>query len=202
MNRDLGLTATQFGWGAGIMFAGYCLFEVPSNLALYRFGARRWLARIMITWGLMAAATALATGPTSFYAIRLLLGIGEAGFFPGVIFFLAVWFPASYRTRVLAWFTVSTPLSSLIGGPLSTWLLQLDGVFEPPAGNGCSSSKGCPRALGFLVLKLLSDSPAHACGCPTTSGRRCSVRSNATARPPAASASASRCATCACTCSR
>ena len=73
----------------------------------------------------MAAATALATGPTSFYAIRLLLGIGEAGFFPGVIFFLAVWFPASYRTRVLAWFTVSTPLSSLIGGPLSTWLLQL-----------------------------------------------------------------------------
>ncbi|MCH2000014.1 MFS transporter, partial [Achromobacter xylosoxidans] len=89
MNRDLGLTATQFGWGAGIMFAGYCVFEVPSNLALYRFGARRWLARIMITWGLMAAATALATGPTSFYAIRLLLGIGEAGFFPGVIFFLA-----------------------------------------------------------------------------------------------------------------
>ncbi|MCM3578817.1 MFS transporter, partial [Micrococcus luteus] len=124
----LGLTATQFGWGAGIMFAGYCVFEVPSNLALYRFGARRWLARIMITWGLMAAATALATGPTSFYAIRLLLGIGEAGFFPGVIFFLAVWFPASYRTRVLAWFTVSTPLSSLIGGPLSTWLLQLDGA--------------------------------------------------------------------------
>ena len=144
MNRDLGLTATQFGWGAGIMFAGYCVFEVPSNLALYRFGARRWLARIMITWGLMAAATALATGPTSFYAIRLLLGIGEAGFFPGVIFFLAVWFPASYRTRVLAWFTVSTPLSSLIGGPLSTWLLQLDG------------------ALGFLVLKHLSDAPATA----------------------------------------
>ncbi len=99
MNRDLGLTATQFGWGAGIMFAGYCLCEVPSNLALYRFGARRWLARIMISWGFFAAATALAVGPNSFYAIRLLLGIGEAGFFPGVIFFLAVWFPAHYRSR-------------------------------------------------------------------------------------------------------
>ncbi|WP_425127906.1 MFS transporter, partial [Burkholderia gladioli] len=90
MNRDLGLTATQFGWGAGIMFAGYCVCEVPSNLALYRFGARRWLARIMISWGFFAAATALATGPNSFYLIRLLLGIGEAGFFPGVVFFLAV----------------------------------------------------------------------------------------------------------------
>jgi MFS transporter, ACS family, tartrate transporter len=111
MNHDLGLTATQFGWGAGIMFAGYCLFEVPSNLALYRFGARRWLARIMISWGMMAALTAAAVGPNSFYAIRLLLGIAEAGFFPGVIFFLALWFPAQYRTRVLAWFTVSTPLS-------------------------------------------------------------------------------------------
>ena len=82
MNRDLGLTATQFGWGAGIMFAGYCICEVPSNLALYRFGARRWLARIMITWGLMAAATAFAVGPNSFYAIRLLLGIGRPASFP------------------------------------------------------------------------------------------------------------------------
>jgi MFS family permease len=130
MNRELGLTATQFGWGAGIMFAGYCLFEVPSNLALYRFGARRWLARIMVSWGFFAAATALAVGPKSFYAIRLLLGIGEAGFFPGVIFFLAVWFPASYRTRVLAWFTVSTPLSSLVGvrcrRGCSIWTVCLD----------------------------------------------------------------------------
>ncbi len=153
MNRDLGLTATQFGWGAGIMFAGYCVFEVPSNLALYRFGARRWLARIMITWGLMAAATALATGPTSFYAIRLLLGIGEAGFFPGVIFFLAVWFPANYRTRVLAWFTVSTPLSSLIGGPLSTWLLQLDGALGLAGWKWMFIVEGLPAcALGFLAL--------------------------------------------------
>ena len=163
MNRDLGLTATQFGWGAGIMFAGYCICEVPSNLALYRFGARRWLARIMITWGLMAAATALAVGPTSFYVIRLLLGIGEAGFFPGVIFFLAVWFPASYRTRVLAWFTVSTPLSSLVGGPLSSWLLQLDGVLGLAGWKWMFIAEGLPACLlGYLVLKLLADKPADA----------------------------------------
>ncbi|MCX4148892.1 MFS transporter [Paraburkholderia madseniana] len=163
MNHDLGLTATQFGWGAGIMFAGYCICEVPSNLALYRFGARRWLARIMITWGLMAAATALAVGPTSFYVIRLLLGIGEAGFFPGVIFFLAVWFPPSYRTRVLAWFTVSTPLSSLVGGPLSTWLLQMDGVLGLAGWKWMFIVEGLPACvLGYLLLKLLADKPADA----------------------------------------
>ncbi|WP_042293598.1 MFS transporter, partial [Paraburkholderia mimosarum] len=163
MNRDLGLTATQFGWGAGIMFAGYCVFEVPSNLALYRFGARRWLARIMITWGFFAAATALAVGPKSFYAIRLLLGIGEAGFFPGVIFFLAVWFPAGYRTRVLAWFTVSTPLSSLVGGPLSAWLLHMDGVLGLAGWRWMFIVQGLPACvLGFLVLKMLADKPADA----------------------------------------
>ena len=163
MNHDLGLTATQFGWGAGIMFAGYCICEVPSNLALYRFGARRWLARIMITWGLMAAATALAVGPTSFYVIRLLLGIGEAGFFPGVIFFLAVWFPPSYRTRVLAWFTVSTPLSSLVGGPLSTWLLQMDGILGLAGWKWMFIAEGLPACvLGYLLLKMLADKPADA----------------------------------------
>ncbi|MDR5813473.1 MFS transporter [Caballeronia sp. LZ033] len=163
MNHDLGLTATQFGWGAGIMFAGYCVCEVPSNLALYRFGARRWLARIMITWGFFAAATALATGPASFYAIRLLLGIGEAGFFPGVIFFLAVWFPASYRTRVLAWFTVSTPLSSLVGAPLSTWLLSMDGVLGLAGWKWMFIAEGLPACvLGFLVLRMLVDRPADA----------------------------------------
>ncbi|MDR5757143.1 MFS transporter [Caballeronia sp. LZ035] len=163
MNHDLGLTATQFGWGAGIMFAGYCVCEVPSNLALYRFGARRWLARIMITWGFFAAATALATGPTSFYAIRLLLGIGEAGFFPGVIFFLAVWFPASYRTRVLAWFTVSTPLSSFVGAPLSTWLLSMDGVLGLAGWKWMFIAEGLPACvLGFLVLRMLVDRPADA----------------------------------------
>jgi ACS family tartrate transporter-like MFS transporter len=102
MNQQLGLSAGQFGFAAGILFLGYSVFEIPSNLLLYRFGARRWLARIMITWGLVSAATAFVVGPNSFYGLRLLLGIAEAGFFPGVTFFLAAWFPAQYRTRMLA----------------------------------------------------------------------------------------------------
>src|SRR6185437_1756827 len=128
MNHDLGLTATQFGWGAGILFFSYCLLEVPSNLMMYRFGARRWLARIMITWGLAAAATAFAVGPYSFYAIRFLLGVFEAGFFPGVIWYISIWFPSRYRTGVLALFMAATPLSSLVGGPISAALLEMDGI--------------------------------------------------------------------------
>src|SRR5437660_3709198 len=129
MNKQLGLSAGQFGLAAGIFFLGYSVFEVPSNLLLYRFGARRWLARIMITWGLVSAATAFVVGPNSFYAVRLLLGIAEAGFFPGVTFFLAAWFPAQYRTRMLAWFLIGIPLSSLIGGPICGLLLQMDGIW-------------------------------------------------------------------------
>src|SRR6202047_1026721 len=100
MNQQLGLSASQFGLAAGIFFLGYSVFEVPSNLLLYRFGARRWLARIMITWGLVSASTAFVVGPNRFFILRLLLGITEAGFFPGVTFFLAAWFPAQYRTRM------------------------------------------------------------------------------------------------------
>ena len=128
MNKQLGLSASQFGLAAGILFLGYCLFEVPSNLLLYRFGARRWLARIMISWGIVSAATIFVVGPNSFYALRLLLGIAEAGFFPGVTFFLAAWFPAQYRTRMLAWFLVGIPLSSLVGTPICSMLLQMDGI--------------------------------------------------------------------------
>src|ERR1700692_4749046 len=129
MNQQLGLTASQFGFAAGVLFVGYSLFEIPSNLLLYRFGARRWLARIMITWGLVSAATAFVVGPNSFYGLRLLLGVAEAGFFPGVTFFLAAWFPAQYRTRMLAWFLVGIPLSSLVGGPVCGMLLQMDGIW-------------------------------------------------------------------------
>jgi MFS family permease len=163
MNKDLGLTATQFGWGAGIMFFGYCLFEVPSNLAMYRFGARRWMARIMITWGLAAAATALAVGPNSFYVIRSILGIAEAGFFPGVIFFLSTWFPVQYRTRVLTWFTLAVPLSSLVGGPVSTALLQIDGWMGLKGWQWMFIIEGLPACvLGFVTLKMLADKPSDA----------------------------------------
>src|ERR1700745_3931371 len=129
MNQQLGLTAGQFGVAAGVFFLGYSTFEIPSNLMLYRFGARRWLARIMISWGLVSAATAFVVGPNSFYALRLLLGIAEAGFFPGVTFFLAAWFPVEYRTRMLAWFLVGIPLSSLVGSPVCGLLLQMDGIW-------------------------------------------------------------------------
>jgi MFS family permease len=163
MNSALGLTATEFGWGAGIMFASYCLLEVPSNMAMYRFGARRWLARIMITWGLAAGATAFATGPTSFYVIRFLLGVFEAGFFPGVIYFLSIWFPTESRTRVLALFLVATPLSSLIGGPVSGFLLQMDGLFGLAGWQWLFLLEGLPACvLGVVCLTTLADHPAKA----------------------------------------
>ncbi len=126
MNKELGLSASQFGFGAGILSLGYCMFEIPSNMALYRFGARVWIARIMITWGLVAAGCALIAGPTSFYSIRFLLGVAEAGFFPGVTFLLSAWFPAEYRARMLAIFLLGVPVSSVIGGPISGALLGLD----------------------------------------------------------------------------
>lgn len=163
MSAQLGLSAAQFGLGAGIMFVGYCLCEVPSNLAMYRYGARLWLARIMITWGLVAAAMALVTGPWSFYTLRFLLGVAEAGFFPGVIFFLSVWFPVQFRTRVLAWFTVATPVSFLIGGPLSTSLLQLHGVLGMDGWQWMFIIEGLPACLlGLLTLRYLANRPEEA----------------------------------------
>lgn len=163
MTGSLGLTAAQFGLGAGIMFVGYCLCEVPSNLAMYRFGARLWMARIMITWGVAAAATAFVVGPYSFYVVRFLLGVAEAGFFPGVIFFLTLWFPARYRTRVLAWFTVATPISFLVGGPLSIWLLQMHGVWGLEGWQWMFIIEGLPACvLGFVTLRLLANRPDEA----------------------------------------
>jgi MFS family permease len=163
MNADLGLTATQFGWGAGIMFASYCFLEVPSNMMMYRFGARRWLARIMITWGLAAAATAFAVGPLSFYVIRFLLGVFEAGFFPGVIYFLSIWFPAQSRTKVVALLLAATPLSSLIGGPVSASLLQMNGVFGLAGWQWMFLLEGLPACvLGVFCLFVLADTPKDA----------------------------------------
>src|ERR1700720_4894374 len=163
MNQQLGLSAGQFGFAAGIFFLGYSLFEIPSNLLLYRFGARRWLARIMITWGLVSAATALVVGPNSFYAARLLLGIAEAGFFPGVTFFLAAWFPTQYRTRMLAWFLIGIPASSLVGGPVCGMLLQMDGIWGLAGWQWLFLLVSLPCIpLGLLTLRLLSDRPDSA----------------------------------------
>jgi ACS family tartrate transporter-like MFS transporter len=160
MNQAIGLSATEFGFGAGVFFVGYCLLEIPSNIALYRVGARLWLSRIMISWGLMSAATALASGPNSFYALRLLLGAAEAGFFPGVAFYLGTWFPAQYRTRMIAWFMVAIPISSVIGGPISGWLLTLDGFGGIAGWQWMFISEGLPVVLiGISLLWLLADRP-------------------------------------------
>ena len=160
MNQASGLTATQFGFGAGVFFVGYCLFEIPSNLALYRVGARVWLSRIMISWGLMSAATSFAVGPNSFYVLRLLLGVAEAGFFPGVAFYLGTWFPAQYRTRMIAWFMVAIPVSSVIGGPISGWLLGLDGMGGLAGWQWMFLLEGLPVVfVGLSLLWLLADRP-------------------------------------------
>jgi MFS family permease len=163
MNEAIGLTASQFGWGAGILFFSYCLLEVPSNLMMYRFGARLWLARIMITWGLAAAATAFAVGPYSFYFIRFLLGVFEAGFFPGVIWYISIWFPAKHRTSVLAMFMAATPLSSLVGSPISAALLGMEGIWGLQGWQWMFLTEGLPACvLGILCLTVLADTPDKA----------------------------------------
>ncbi|NML30668.1 MFS transporter [Paraburkholderia antibiotica] len=163
MNHDLGLTNTQFGAAAGMFFIGYCLLEVPSNLALYRFGARRWLARIMISWGLLASACAFVGGPTSFYVLRILTGAAEAGFFPGVLFYLSCWFPARNRVKILAWFLVAIPLSSVVGGPMSVAIMTMDGIMGLRGWQWLFLLEGLPACvLGVLTLLLLRDRPQEA----------------------------------------
>ena len=164
MNEALGLTATQFGLGSGLFFfLGYCFLEVPSNVALYRFGPRRWLSRIMVSWGLVSAAMSLAIGPNSFYVLRLLLGAAEAGFFPGVAFYLATWFPAEYRTRIIAWFMVAIPISAVIGGPVSGFLLALDGVLGLAGWQWLFLVEGLPAVIaGIVLFVLLPDRPEDA----------------------------------------
>ena len=163
MNADLGITNTQLGFAAGLFFLTYTLCEVPSNLALYRFGARRWIARIMISWGLISAAVAFVSDVNSLYALRLLLGAAEAGFFPGIAFFLSQWFPREHRTRVLAWFLIGIPASSAIGGPLSIALLQMDGLLGLAGWKWLFIMVSLPCVLlGFVVLKVLADRPDEA----------------------------------------
>jgi MFS transporter, ACS family, tartrate transporter len=165
MNADLGLSAAAYGLGAGLFFIGYFFFEVPSNILLHRVGARMWIARIMITWGLVASATAFIQGQTSFYIVRVLLGVAEAGFFPGIILYLTYWFPRAQRAKIVALFFLAVPLSSVIGSPLSTLLLQHgDGVLGFDAGwRFMFFVEGVPAVLlGVLVLLLLPSRPRHA----------------------------------------
>ena len=159
------LTDATFGLGSGLFFIGYCLFEVPSNLILHRVGARRWIARIMITWGICSAALMFVQGPLSFYAIRFLLGLAEAGFFPGIVLYLTFWVPAKERSRVLALFLTSTATSGVIGNPLAGALMKLDGLAGLQGWQWLFLLEGIPPViLGILILSssLLPDGPAAA----------------------------------------
>ena len=163
MNREIGLTATQFGFGAGILFLSYCILEIPSNVLLYRVGARVWMARIMITWGLVSAATVFVSGPKSWYLLRFLLGAAEAGFFPGITYYLSTWFPAQYRGRMLAWFLVGIPVSSVVGGPVSGLLLEMNGIAGLAGWKWLFLLEGLPVVvLGIAVLWVLADRPEEA----------------------------------------
>jgi MFS family permease len=164
MNDELGLTDEQYGYGFGIFFfLGYCFLELPSNMALYKVGARRWISRIMISWGLVSAAMSFAVGPYTFYGLRFLLGAAEAGFFPGIAFYLSTWFPSEYRTRIIAWFMVAIPLSTAVGAPLSSVLLGLNGVGGLAGWRWLFIIEGLPVAvLGIALLWLLPDRPEDA----------------------------------------
>jgi ACS family tartrate transporter-like MFS transporter len=163
MRKEFGLSNTVFGFGAGLFYAGYFLFDVPSNLLLEKVGARRWMARIMIVWGVTSASMILVRGTNSFYLLRFLLGLAEAGFFPGVIFLIVLWFPMAYRTRLMALFSAGIPLSSMIGAPLSSALLGLDGVLGLPGWQWMFLAEGIPAVLvGLLLYRWLPDAPSQA----------------------------------------
>ena len=160
MNSDIGLSSAVFGWGAGLFFIGYCLFEVPSNLMMIKVGARRWIARILFTWGLIASCMVFVEGPKSFLTLRFLLGVAEAGFFPAVILYLTLWFPARYRARIISTFMLSIPISLAVGAPISTLLLELDGVLGLKGWQWLYIVEGTPGILLVaVVLKYLPDSP-------------------------------------------
>ncbi|WP_235921233.1 MFS transporter [Lentzea tibetensis] len=129
MNADLGLTAAQFGFASGVFFIGYILLEIPSNVALHKFGARRWLARIMVSWGIVALLFTFVQSYTQLTALRFLLGVAEAGFFPGAVLFLSLWVPVQYRSKILGLFYLAQPLTTVLGAPLAGWLIQQHGLF-------------------------------------------------------------------------
>ena len=163
MNRDLGFSAAVYGFGAGVFFIGYALFEIPSNLILARVGARLWIARIMITWGVLSVAMMFVSGAMSFYVLRFLLGVAEAGFLPGIIYYLGHWFPAAERARAVSWFMLAIPLSTVIGGPLAGGLLELNGWYGLTGWQWLFLVEGIPAVvLGFVVLRYLTDSPEQA----------------------------------------
>ena len=178
MNEDLGLVPAVFGFGAGIFFIGYFLFEVPSNLILEKVGARLWIARIMITWGLISGGMAFVQGPTSFYVLRFLLGVAEAGFFPGIILYLSYWFPATNRAardRRSSW--LRRRCRSALGSPISGALLEMDGLFGLHGWQWMFLIEAVPALiLGVVVLFYMTDRPGEG----EVAGRRTSGTGSST----------------------
>jgi ACS family tartrate transporter-like MFS transporter len=163
MSADIGLSAAAYGLGAGMFFIGYALLEIPSNAGMYRFGARKWIARILISWGIFATAMALVNGETTFYVVRFLLGAAEAGFFPAILFYLTLWFPAPQRVLVLGIFILAQPVSNALGAPVSGLLLQMEGVAGLHGWQWLYIIEGIPAILlGLLTPVLMTDKPSHA----------------------------------------
>ncbi|HEY4265073.1 MAG TPA: MFS transporter [Micropepsaceae bacterium] len=163
MNTDLGFTPEIYGWGAGIFFIGYFLFEVPSNVILTRVGARLWICRIMASWGLISAATAFVHSPMSFYVLRFLLGLAEAGFAPGMIFYLSLWFPSTVRARYAAAYFLAIPLANVIGAPVSSLILGVDGVFGLHGWQWLFILEAVPAlVLAAAVFMFLPNGPGDA----------------------------------------
>ena len=163
MNQDLGLSPYVYGLAAGAFFWGYCLLEVPSNIILEKVGARPWIARIMISWGLLSASTAFVTGATSFFIVRVLVGLAEAGLFPGLLLYFHRWFPQRHRGRVVGWFLTGLPLATAIGAPVSTAFLQMDGIWGLRGWQWMFLGEGIPTALiGVSVLFVMTERPAEA----------------------------------------
>jgi ACS family tartrate transporter-like MFS transporter len=163
MNKDLGLSPAAYGFGASIFFIGYLIFQVPANLILERIGARRWMFLILAVWGLLSAANALMRGEYSYYALRFFLGVSEAGFFPGMLLYMTYWFPQSWRSRFVGVFMAAIPLANIIGGPLSTTILGMDGIAGLHGWQWMFILEGLPASLlAFAALKFLPDRPASA----------------------------------------
>jgi ACS family tartrate transporter-like MFS transporter len=163
MNKDLGFSAYIYGWGAGIFFFGYFLFEIPSNLILEKVGARVWIARIMITWGIISGLTALVTGTTSFLIVRFLLGAAEAGFFPGMILYFTYWFPAEYRGRVISTLFIAQPVANAVASIVSAAILEMDGVLGIKGWQWIFIIEALPAVLlGLVILWAMTDRPARA----------------------------------------
>lgn len=163
MNADLSFSPSIFGFGAGIFFVGYLAFQVPANVIIARIGARLWIFLILLVWGAISAANAFVQGPATFYALRFLLGVAEAGLFPGMVFYLTLWFPQAYRARFCAWLMAAAPIALVVGGPLSSFILGMDGALGLHGWQWLFLIEGFPASLfAFVVLLMLPDGPQAA----------------------------------------